>query len=104
MEWNNKNDWFDASREKEGRRTAMEDKAFNIFLMVLFGMGGITILILAYMHPMPLPERILTIVIGSAGPLGVLIRALLLKSKPAEVSGEKYAAKAETKAGHISTS
>ena len=82
----------------------MEDKAFNIFLMVLFGVGGVTILILACMRPMPMTEKVLTIFIGSGGLFGVFIRALLLKSKPAEISNEKCSAKAETKTGHISTS
>ena len=45
----------------------MRDKTLEIFLMVLFGIGGIAILILAWTRPMPLPERILTTSIGSAG-------------------------------------
>jgi len=36
----------------------MRDKGLGIFLMVLFGMGGITILILAWVQPMPVAERI----------------------------------------------
>ena len=56
----------------------MRDKGLGIFLMVLFGMGGITILILAWAWPMPLPERILATSVGSIGLVWVLTRALLL--------------------------
>ena len=58
----------------------MIDKSLGIFLMVLFGVSGIAILMLAWIWPMPISERIMTTFIGSAGLLVVLIRALLLKS------------------------
>ena len=56
------------------------DKALDIFLMLFFAFSGILILILAFIQPMGGLDRILTILIGSAGILGVLVRTLVLKS------------------------
>ena len=67
----------------------IRDKTLDIFLMVLFGMGGITILILAWAQPMPLPGRILTTSIGSIGLFWVLIRILLLHSVLAKMGTAK---------------
>jgi len=57
----------------------MRDKALDILLMVLFGMGGIAVLTLAWARPMPVSERILATFVGSIGLLWVLIRVLLLR-------------------------
>ena len=54
----------------------MRDKALDIFLIVLFGLGGISILILAWVQPMQVSERIFTTLVGSIGPFWVSIRAL----------------------------
>lgn len=75
----------------------MEDKGLNIFLMLLFGMGGIVILIIAWIRPMPVPERILATAVGSIGLLGVLIRAQLLRSAVAKTSIGENRAEAEIK-------
>lgn len=56
----------------------MRDRALDIFMMVLFGMGGITILILAWAQPMPLLERILTTSVGAIGISWVLVRATII--------------------------
>ena len=61
----------------------MIDKGLGRLLNYIFGAGGITILILAWVQPMPVSERILTIFIGSIGLLWVLIRVLLLRLTPA---------------------
>ena len=66
----------------------MRDKSLDIFLMVLFGIGGITILVLAWLQPMPLTDRILTTFVGSIGLVWVSIRALLFKPVPTETSIE----------------
>ena len=58
----------------------MRDKALDIFLMLFFAFSGVLILIMAFSQPMEVLDRILTIAIGSSGILGVVIRALLLKS------------------------
>ncbi len=64
----------------------IRDKSLDIFLMVLFGMGGITILILAWAQPMLLPERILTTSVGSMGLLWVFVRALVRRPLRADTS------------------
>ena len=68
----------------------MRDIGLDILMMVVFGIGGITILVLAWIQPMSPAERILSISVGSAGLLGVLIRIVLLMSVRAGVNaGEK---------------
>jgi len=75
----------------------MSDKSLDIFLMVLFGIGGITVLIVAWAQPMSVPERILTIAIGSIGLLWVLGRALSLRSRLAKVGIGKNLVEVEMK-------
>lgn len=58
----------------------MIDKTLDIFLIVLFGAGGMTILIMAWMQPMSLSERILSTSIGAIGLIWVLLRALQFRS------------------------
>jgi len=57
----------------------MRDKSLSLFLSVLFVISSITILTLTWLRPMPGSERILSTLIGSAGILVVIIRALLFK-------------------------
>ena len=57
----------------------MRDLASNMFLTVFFGLTGMAILILAWIQPMPVSERILSTSAGAVGPLVALIRALMLK-------------------------
>jgi hypothetical protein len=59
------------------------DKSLSIFLMVLVGMAGLAILSLAWIQPMPMHERIFSTFVGSMGLLVVLIRAITLRSAPA---------------------
>ncbi len=73
----------------------MMDKGLDKLLMGFFGTGGITILILAWAQPMPLPERILATAVGAMGLLGVLIRVLLLRSGLAKVSVAESQAEVE---------
>ena len=58
----------------------MRDKGLDIFLTVLFGISGIMIVLLAWMQPASLSERILTTAIGSVGLMWVLIKTLPLIS------------------------
>ena len=58
----------------------MRDKSLGILLMVLFGISSITILVLAWLWPMPGLERILATFIGVSGLLVALSRVPLLKS------------------------
>ena len=75
----------------------MNDKSLGIFLMVLFGIGGITILIVAWAQPMPALERVLTTSIGLIGPFWVLSRAPSLRSVLARVGIRKNLAEAGIK-------
>ncbi|MFC2069179.1 hypothetical protein ACFLTP_09285 [Chloroflexota bacterium] len=50
----------------------MRNKGLDIFLMVLFGVGGIAILLLTLVHPMTISERIPNILFASIGILWVL--------------------------------
>jgi len=56
----------------------MRDTFLYVFLMVLFGVGGIGILLAVWLQPMPLLERILATSIASVGLLWVGIRAVSL--------------------------
>ena len=66
----------------------MIDRTLDIFLMVIFGTGGIVVLTLAWIQPISLSERILTTSVGSAGLLWVLIRLLLLRSVSTKIPAE----------------
>ena len=56
----------------------MKATFLDAFLMALFGVGGICILLVAWLQPMPLVERIPATSIASAGLLWVVIRTVLL--------------------------
>ena len=73
----------------------MRDKPLGIFLMVLFGISGIAILMLAWLQPMLASERILTTFVGSIGLFVALVRALMLKSPQAMTDGEQVLVKVE---------
>ncbi len=75
----------------------MNDKSLGIFLMVLFGIGGITILIVAWAQPMSVLERVLTTSIGLIGPFWVLSRAPSLRSMLARIGIRKNLAEAGIK-------
>ena len=73
----------------------IRDKTLDIFLILLFGVGGVAILILAWAQPMSLPERIMTTSIGSIGLLGMLVRVLLRKPPQADTSAESVPVKSQ---------
>ena len=57
----------------------MRDKSLSILLIVLFGIPGIAVLMLAWLWPVLEAERITATVIGSAGLLVAIIQVLALK-------------------------
>ena len=75
----------------------MGDKSLSMLLAVLFGISGVTILVLAWVQPMPASERILTTIIGSVGLFVALVRARLLKSPQAKVGTEQVLIGVEAK-------
>jgi hypothetical protein len=79
----------------------MKDKSLDIFLMVIFGIGGIAILIMAWAQPMSLAERILTISVGSIGLVWVLVRALWLRSLRDGTDGRHVAVEVNVRNGQV---
>jgi len=57
------------------------DVSLNVILGVLFGAGGIAILVFTRIQIMPTAERIMATSIGSIGILWTLIGGLLLRYK-----------------------
>ena len=57
----------------------MRDKSLSILLIVVFGIPGIAVLMLAWLWPVLEDERITATVIGSAGLLVAIIQVLALK-------------------------
>ena len=66
----------------------MRDRALDIILMVLFAIGGITIVIIVWTQQMPLPDRILATFIASAGIIYTVVRSLLLISARVKIGSE----------------
>ena len=64
------------------------DKTLGMLFTVFFGLAGITVLVLGWVQPMPVSERILNTSAGSAGLLVALIQTLLLRSKRANTTDE----------------
>ena len=60
----------------------MREKSLDVLLMILFGIGGITIMVLTWSQTMELPERILSTSIGTLGLIWTAARVRLLKSMP----------------------
>jgi hypothetical protein len=75
----------------------MIDKSLNIFLMALVAIGGIVILAVTWLEPMPLSARIAPSIFGAAGIIGMLIWALVLRSKSAKVRVTSTPSKTDVK-------
>ena len=63
----------------------MRDRGLAIFLKALFGVGGISILILTWVQPMSVLERTVATTIGLISLLPVLIGILYLRVKPERI-------------------
>ena len=55
------------------------DKSRGLFLAVLFGVMGLTLLVMAWLMPANASDRIVAAVMGSAGLFGAAIRLPTLK-------------------------
>ncbi len=75
----------------------MKDKSMEVFLAVLFGILGLTIIVLAWVRPMPESERMLTTLIDSIGLLLALGRGLFLKTNRKETDVEYVLVRAKDK-------
>ncbi len=67
----------------------MKDKSLGIFLMVLFGISGMAVLLLAWRWPTLESERTMAIFVGSAGLLVALIQMLTLKRSSGRIDDEQ---------------
>lgn len=61
----------------------MTERSFDMFLKVLFGAGGVTILVFTWTQTMPASERIIATSVGLIGILWAIIRVPLLGYNPA---------------------
>jgi len=73
----------------------MRDKSLGIMLMVLFGISGIAVLMLAWLWPTLQSERITAIFAGSTGLLVALTQVLILKRSPGRTGNEPTMIKVE---------
>lgn len=67
----------------------MKDKSLDVLLMILFGIGGITIMVLTWSQIMQLPERLLNTSIGMIGLIWSALRVFSLKSITTELVDQK---------------
>ena len=67
----------------------MKDKSLDVLLMILFGIGGITIVVLTWSQAMQLPERMLSTSIGMIGLIWTASRVRLLKSMPGKLVAQR---------------
>jgi hypothetical protein len=74
----------------------MPYKALNIFLTLLFGIGGITVSLLAWLQPMPVLGRILATLVGMLGLSWAVIRWPLMYSR-ADIDAVRVPAEVKTK-------
>lgn len=63
----------------------MLNKSMALFITMLLVVGGIVILILTWLEPMSLSERIATSIIGVAGIMTVFVRFLMMQVRTARI-------------------
>ena len=73
----------------------MRDKSLNIWLIVLFGISGLTVLLLTWLGTMPGADRILATLLGAVGLFMALGRALMLKSSHSRMDDEQVLLRVE---------
>ena len=63
-----------------GRISKMKaDKSHRMFFAVLFGVMGITLLVLAWLRPVSIPDRIIAAAVGSVGLFVAVVRLPALR-------------------------
>lgn len=65
----------------------MKDKSLEVFLILIFGVSGIAVLLLAWLWPVVVPERVPATFIGSFGVFIAVIKALRLKPPKSVTDG-----------------
>jgi len=72
------------------------DRSLSMLLIALFGISGTFILVFAWLHPMPVMERVLSTLLGAIG-LGVAVsRIPQLKFPKAGTEAEKVPVEVKT--------
>ena len=66
-----------------------EDRSPGIFLTILFGVLGLTVLMLAWLWPATASDRIIAILVGSAGLFWALVRIPSLRHSPGRTDDEQ---------------
>jgi len=79
----------------------MQDKALGIFLVMLYGIGGIVILVVVWVQPMPLVDRMLATFVGSVGLVWASIQALFLMPVRTKTNVGTDLPEVEVKKGHF---
>lgn len=67
----------------------MRDKSPDKFLLVLFVIGGITIMILTWVQPMSLAEKVFATLVAVTAPGGMLVRAMFPRPVATKTGVEK---------------
>ncbi len=73
----------------------MRDKSLTMWLIVMFGIPGIAVLMLAWLWPVLESERSMAFFVGSAGLLVALIQMMTLKRSPGRTDNEQVPVKVE---------
>ena len=66
-----------------------KDKSQGMFLTVVFGVLGLTVLILAWLWPISTSDRIMAILLGSAGLFVAIVRIPMLRRSPRKPDNEQ---------------
>ena len=75
----------------------MRDKSMGILLIVLFGISGIAVLLLAWLGTVLASDRITATLAGSAGIFIASTQAFMLRRSPPRKHHELFPAKVEAK-------
>ena len=70
----------------------MRDRVVDVLQVVLFGAGGMAVLTVVVMRPMPASESILTALVGASGLFWALTRVLMLRRSPVKVEAKENTA------------
>jgi Flp pilus assembly protein TadB len=62
----------------------MKDKSLGIWLIVLFGLSGLAVIVLAWLWPTLQSDRITATLLGGVGIAVAVIRALMFRQSPAD--------------------
>jgi hypothetical protein len=82
----------------------MKNKTLNMVLMVVFGVGGIGTLAIAWGQPLPLSDRILPTFGGVIGLAWVLLLAVLPRLTPVKADTSKVKVIADNETDQVDAS